>query len=101
MITSSKPSPFTSPASLTENPELSSAVTPSKRKPVVPFRLPRLMLTAGLSVMLAVADDGPMVTMVSLGFEIRAITVSVPSSSASGMTGTVSVPVLAPGAMLI
>ena len=39
MSRSSKPSPFTSPASLTEKPDLSPAATPLILKPLSPSRL--------------------------------------------------------------
>ena len=43
-MTSSKPSPLTSPAALTERPDRSSSDTPSRRKPVVPSRDERSMV---------------------------------------------------------
>ena len=45
-MTSSKPSPLTSPAEATERPLLSSAATPLSLKPVVPSRLDRSMFAA-------------------------------------------------------
>ena len=52
------PSSLISPAALTERPERSSAAAPSRRKPLVPIRLPRLIV-AGKFCALASPQDAP------------------------------------------
>jgi hypothetical protein len=46
MITSSKPSPLTSPAALTARPKRSSSAVPLSLKPLLPFRDERFKVGA-------------------------------------------------------